>query len=222
MALRIGIDVGGTFTDLLLHDSDTNRVWLAKTPSTPSDQSQGVLMGVGLITEKAGIATADLDALLHGTTVATNAVLEKRGAKVGLIVTEGYRQILHLAEAWTPGPLFGWLIYEKPDPITDLTLIREVPERVTAGGEVIQELDEEAVARAVDELVAAGAEALTVCLLNSYANDAHERRVAEIASERAPQLPLSASSEIMPEFREYERAVTTVMNATSPRRSIAT
>jgi N-methylhydantoinase A len=213
MAFRLGIDVGGTFTDLLLHDSDSGRTWVAKTPSTPSDQSVGVLEGVRLIGEMADIGPGDLDAILHGTTVATNAVLEKKGAKVGLITTQGFRHILHLAEAWTPGPLFGWMIYEKPAPIADVSLTVEVAERIDAHGEVVTELDEADAAAAVDALVAAGAEALTVSLLNSYANSAHEELIARVARERAPQLPLSISSEIMPEFREYERAVTTVMNA---------
>ncbi|MBX5441783.1 MAG: hydantoinase/oxoprolinase family protein [Solirubrobacteraceae bacterium] len=213
MAYRLGIDVGGTFTDLLLHDSDTGRTWVAKTPSTPQDQSVGVLEGVRLIGQMAEIEPAQLDAILHGTTVATNAVLEKKGARVGLIVTEGYRHILHLAEAWTPGPLFGWMIYEKPDPIADVALTVEVSERIAADGTVVKELSEEDAARAVDALRDAGAEALTVTLINSYANPDHEQLVARVARERAPELPLSISSEIMPEFREYERAVTTVMNA---------
>ncbi|HWV88024.1 MAG TPA: hydantoinase/oxoprolinase family protein [Capillimicrobium sp.] len=213
MAFRLGIDVGGTFTDLLLHDSDSGRTWVAKTPSTPSDQSVGVLEGVRLIGEMAEIQPSDLAAILHGTTVATNAVLEKKGARVGLIVSEGYRHILHLAEAWTPGPLFGWMIYEKPEPIADVALTVEVSERVDAHGAVVKELTEEDAARAVDALRDAGAEALTVSLINSYANPAHEELLARVARERAPELPLSISSEIMPEFREYERAVTTVMNA---------
>jgi N-methylhydantoinase A len=213
MAFRLGIDVGGTFTDLLLHDSDSGRTWVAKTPSTPSDQSVGVLEGVRLIGEMAEVAPGDLDAILHGTTVATNAVLEKKGAKVGLITTEGFRHILHLAEAWTPGPLFGWMIYEKPEPIADVSLTVEVSERVDAHGGVVKALTEEDAARAVDALRDAGAEALTVSLINSYANSAHEELIARVARERAPELPLSISSEVMPEFREYERAVTTVMNA---------
>ena len=106
--LRLGIDVGGTFTDLLLHDGESDRLWVAKTPSTPHDQSIGVLDGIRIIGAMAGVGPERLSAILHGTTVATNAVLEGRGARVGLIVSEGFRSILHLAEAWTPGPLFGW------------------------------------------------------------------------------------------------------------------
>jgi N-methylhydantoinase A len=210
---RLGVDVGGTFTDVLLHDSEQQRMWLAKTPSTPHDQSVGVIDGIRLAAERADVTLPELDAILHGTTVATNAVLERRGALVGLIVTEGFRQILHLAEAWTPGPLFGFMVYEKPEPLTDTRYVREIPERIAADGEIVEPIDEPSVRTAIEELVADGVEALTVCLLNSYANPRHERVVAEIAAEVAPDLPISISSEILPEFREYERAVTTLVNA---------
>jgi N-methylhydantoinase A len=210
---RLGVDVGGTFTDVLLHDSERQRVWLAKTPSTPDDQSVGVIEGIQLAAARADIELGELDAILHGTTVATNAVLERRGALVGLIVTEGFRHILHLAEAWTPGPLFGFMVYEKPEPLTDTRYVHEVPERIAADGAIIEAIDEDAVRTAVAALVADGIEALTVCLLNAHANGRHERTVAEIAAEIAPGLPVSISSEILPEFREYERTVTTLVNA---------
>lgn len=213
MTYRLGVDVGGTFTDVVLYDSASQRMWLAKTPSTPQDQSVGVIEGIRLVAERGVVDLTALDAILHGTTVATNAVLERRGALVGLIVTRGFRQILHLAEAWTPGPLFGFMIYEKPEPLTDTRYVREVPERSGADGAIIEPLDEGAVRTAVEELVADGVEALTVCLLNAHANGRHERVIAEIAASVAPDLPVSISSEILPEFREYERTVTTLMNA---------
>lgn len=213
MTYRLGVDVGGTFTDVLLHDSERQRVWLAKTPSTPEDQSVGVIEGIQLAAARAEIELDQLDAILHGTTVATNAVLERRGARVGLIVTEGFRHILHLAEAWTPGPLFGFMVYEKPEPLTDTRYVHEVPERIGADGSIIEPLDDAAVRTALAALVADGVEALTVCLLNAHANGGHERTVAEIAAEVAPGLPVSISSEILPEFREYERTVTTLVNA---------
>ena len=128
-------------------------------------------------------------------------------------MTKGFRHILHLAEAWTPGPLFGFMVYEKPEPLTDTRYVREVPERTGADGSIIEPLDEDAVRVAVEELVADGVEALTVCLLNAHANGRHERVIAEIAASVAPDLPISISSEILPEFREYERTVTTLMNA---------
>ena len=154
-----------------------------------------------------------MGAILHGTTVATNAVLEKRGARVGLLVSDGFRSILHLAEAWTPGPLFGWMIYEKPEPIATLQDTRALEERVGSDGVVLRELDVEGARTAIAELRDRGVEALTVSLMNSFTNPAHERAVAQLAADEAPLLPVSISSEIMPEFREYERTVTTVMNA---------
>ena len=213
MTYRLGVDVGGTFTDVVLYDSADQRVWLAKTPSTPQDQSVGVIEGIRLAATRADVGLPEFDAILHGTTVATNAVLERRGALVGLIVTRGFRHILHLAEAWTPGPLFGFMVYEKPEPLTDTRYVREVPERTGADGSIVEPIDEAAVREAVEELVADGVEALTVCLLNAHANGRHERVIAEIAASVAPDLPVSISSEILPEFREYERTVTTLMNA---------
>ncbi|MDO9352201.1 MAG: hydantoinase/oxoprolinase family protein, partial [Solirubrobacteraceae bacterium] len=213
MSYRLGVDVGGTFTDLLLHDSETGRTWLAKTPSTPHDQSVGVITGVRQICETAGIAPGDLDAILHGTTVATNAVLERKGARVGLVVTEGFRTMLHLAEAWTPGPLFGFMVYDKPEPLVDLVDVREVPGRLDAGGAVVRELDEDAARQALAELRDNGVEALTVALMNAYADPKHEQRVVALAGEVAPGLTISSSAEVLPEFREYERTVTTVVNS---------
>ena len=119
MSYRLGVDVGGTFTDVVLYDSTAREMWVAKTPSTPEDQSVGVIEGIRLAADRASVGLPDLDAILHGTTVATNAVIERRGALVGLVVTRGFRHILHLAEAWTPGPLFGFMVYDKPDPLTD-------------------------------------------------------------------------------------------------------
>ncbi len=211
--LRLGVDVGGTFTDLLLHDTDSDRVWLAKVPSTPHDQSRGVLEGIRVVGANAGVSADRLDTILHGTTVATNAVLEKRGARVGLLTSEGFRSILHLAEAWTPGPLFGWMIYEKPEPLATVEDIRAVKERVAADGRVLEPLDEAGARTAIVELRDAGVEALTVSLLNSFVNPGHERAVGQLAREEAPALPVSLSSEVLPEFREYERTVTTVVNA---------
>ncbi len=210
MNLRVGIDVGGTFTDLFLHDSDTGQFWLAKTPSTPEDQSVGVLDGIEQLTEGAGIDAKDLATVLHGTTVATNAVLEEKGARVGLLLTQGWGHLLHLAESWTPGPLFGFFNYLKPDPLVEFEDIREIPERIDSGGAILQELDVDAAKLAVSDLKQSGVEAITICLMNSYANATHEQLLRKICDD---SLPVSISSEISPEFREYERAVTTVMNS---------
>ena len=210
--MRLGVDVGGTFTDLLLHDADTGRVWQAKTPSTPEDQSIGVAAGVKLICDKAGISPADLSLILHGTTVATNAVLEGKGARVGLLTTAGFEYVLHLAKSWTPGPLFGWIVMDKPTPLATLDDTRGIPERMNARGEVVRDLDEAAAIAAIDDLCSSGIEALTISLMHSYANPAHERRLRDIVAERHPQIPVSLSSDILPEFREYDRTITTVMN----------
>lgn len=210
--MRLGVDVGGTFTDLLLHDEKTQRTYEAKTPSTPEDQSIGVAAGVKLICEKAGISPSDVELILHGTTVATNAVLEGKGARVGLLVTEGFEYTLHLAKAWTPGPLFGWINMEKPDPLASLADTRGIPERMNARGEVVRELDVEKATAMIDDLCSSGIEALTISLMHSYANAEHERKLGAIVGERYPDIPVSLSSDILPEFREYDRAITTVMN----------
>ena len=153
MAYRLGVDVGGTFTDLfLVDDSDGGAQFRVKTPSTPADPSQGVLTGVRRICDEAGIGVADVRNILHGTTVATNAVLESKGARVGLITTEGFAQILHLARSQTPGPLAGWIIMIKPDPPASLADTREAVERMGPRGETIVPVDEAQVERIVRDL----------------------------------------------------------------------
>ncbi|MCU0791126.1 MAG: hydantoinase/oxoprolinase family protein [Nitratireductor sp.] len=210
--MRLGVDVGGTFTDLLLHDEATQQTYRAKTPSTPEDQSIGVAAGVKLICEKAGIRPDDISLVLHGTTVATNAVLEGKGARVGLLVTEGFEYTLHLAKSWTPGPLFGWIVMDKPDPLASLADTRGIAERINARGEVVRELDIEQATAAIENLCSSGIEALTISLMHSYANPAHEQKLRDIVRSRFPDIPVSLSSEILPEFREYDRTITTVMN----------
>jgi N-methylhydantoinase A len=211
--MRLGIDVGGTFTDLLLHDDVRARTVQAKTPSTPEDQSIGILNGIRLICEKAAIDPGEIDVILHGTTVATNAVLEGKGARVGLLATKGFEYTLHLAKSWTPGPLFGWIVMDKPAPLASLDDTRGIAERIDAKGEIIEPLDIGQATAAIDDLCRSGIEALTICLMHSYANPKHEEALKAIVRERFPDLPVSLSSEILPEFREYDRAITTVMNA---------
>ena len=213
MASRLGIDVGGTFTDLLLFNDDSGAIQLLKTPSTPEDQSIGILQGIEKILAESGTSPAAIQSLLHGTTVSTNIVLEEKGAKVGLIVTENFEQILHMARSQTPGPLAGWMIMIKPDPLADLEVTRGVPERVDSRGQVVTPLDESAVRTAVGELAAAGVESITVSLLHAYANPAHEERIRAIIRDMGIDVPISLSSEILPEFREYERTLVAVMNA---------
>src|SRR3954468_784951 len=215
MAYRLGVDVGGTFTDLFLVDDDdaARRHWRVKTPSTGADPSEGVLVGVERICAAAGIAPDALGNVVHGTTVATNAVLESKGARVGLITTQGFGQILHLARSQTPGPLAGWIIMIKPDPPASLADTREAVERMDARGHTIVEVDEAQVEGVIKDLVESGVETLTIALINSYVNGAHERKIAEIAERLYPGFPVTLSSEVLPEFREYERALTACMNS---------
>jgi N-methylhydantoinase A len=210
---RLGVDVGGTFTDLLLIEERSGRTFRTKTPSTPADPSQAILTGIDLISERAGIRPGDIGRIMHGTTVATNAVLEHKGARVGLLVTEGYRQILQIARSYVPGGLAGWIVWPKPEPLVDLRDTYEIPERMGARGDVVTPLDERSVRDAVSALAASGVEAVTVALINSYANDDHEQRVAAIVRELMPGVSLSLSSQVLPEIREYERTLSTVVNA---------
>lgn len=214
MAYRLGVDVGGTFTDLFLVDDERETVQhRVKTPTTPTDPSVGVLTGVVRICEEAGIAPADLRNILHGTTVATNAVLESKGARVGLITTLGFKQILHLARSQTPGPLAGWIIMIKPDPPALLSDTREAVERMGPRGETVVAVDEAQVEGIVRDLVESGVESLTVGLINSYVNSAHEEQIGAIAERLYPGFPVTLSSHVLPEFREYERTLTACMNS---------
>lgn len=213
MTQNLGVDVGGTFTDVIVFNEATNELTIDKVLSTPANPSEGVLQGIEEATTKANTSVDELDLLFHGTTVVTNMLLEETGSRVGLITTAGHEDILHLARAWTPGPLYGWIGMEKPDPLADLVDTRGVAGKINApAGEETQPLDEAAVRTAVQELQAAGVEAVTVALLNSYLNPAHEERVREIIEAEAPGLPVSISSEIVPEYGEYERTLTTVIN----------
>src|SRR5919198_369382 len=213
MAYRLGVDVGGTFTDLLLVHDESGDLHRVKTPSTPADPSEGVLTGVRRITEASGVAPGDIAYVLHGTTVTTNALLEAKGARVGLITTRGFGQILHLARSQTPGPLAGWIIMIKPDPPAALEDTREAKERMGARGDVVEPVDRDQVAGIVRDLVESGVESLTVSLINSYANPAHEREIKGIIHELYPELPVTISSDVLPEFREYERTLTACMNS---------
>lgn len=210
MTYRLGVDVGGTFTDVLLVEETSGATWRAKTASTPSDQSVGVLNGIGKVCAEAGISLSDVSQVLHGTTVATNAILEGKGATVGLVTTQGFRQVLQIARSYVPGGLAGWIIWPKPEPLAALENTVEVSERLASDGAVIRPLDEDDVRAQLAKLT--GIEALAVSLINSFADPAHERRIAEIAAEVLPGVPVSLSSDVLPELREYERTVTTVAN----------
>ncbi len=213
MTYRLGVDVGGTFTDVLLVDEDSGSTWRAKTSSTPTDQSVAVLAGIDQVCAQAGIDRDAVSHVLHGTTVATNAILEGKGARVGLVTTRGFRQVLQIARSYVPGGLAGWIIWPKPEPLAALEHTVEVPERIASDGSVVTELDEDAARAALASLAGSGIEALAISLINAFANDSHEKRLAELAAEELPGVPVSLSSVVLPELREYERALTTVANS---------
>lgn len=213
MAYRLGVDVGGTFTDLLLVDENSGDTFTAKVPSTPEDSSQGVLNGIDRVCGNAGINPELITHVMHGTTVATNTILEGKGAKVGLVTTEGYRQVLQIARSFVPGGLGGWVIYNKSHPIAPLALTVEAEERMSSKGEVVKPLNKAQIKKELERLKARGIEALTVCLINSFANDENEREVREVAESVMGSVPVSLSSEVVPEMQEYERTITTVANS---------
>ena len=218
MAYNVAVDVGGTFTDVLVFDEETGGLTEGKVLSTPEDPSKGVVEGIEAVCKKVGISFPDLHLFFHGTTVVTNMILTNTGSRVGLLTTKGHEQILHLARAWTPGPLYGWMALVKPDPPADPTDTVGISERIGADGGVIADLDEEEVRAAVRKLVDRGVESLAIGFLNSYINPAHERRAREISREMYPDLSVSISADIGQEYGEYERTLTTVVNtAVQPR-----
>lgn len=213
MGYRLGVDVGGTFTDLLLFDVESGAFWRHKTPSTPHDSSEGILNGVEKICADAKVAPKDIAFFLHGTTVATNAMLEGKGARVGLITTEGHRHIMQIARSFVPGGLAAWIIWPKPQPLAALEDTFTVKGRMNAAGEEVRPLDEANVRDILSQLKEQGVEAITVSLINAYANGTHEKRIGEIARDMVQDVPVSLSHEVLPEMQEYERTLTTVANA---------
>ena len=214
MTYRLGVDVGGTFTDLLLVDESSGNTYMAKVPSTPDDSSIGVLNGIERIAGQSNIDMTDVAQVMHGTTVATNAILTRKGAKVGLVTTRGYRQTLQVARSFCPGGLGGWVSYVKAPLLAPLELTIEADERLDAAGEVVTALDAGALERDLEALKATGeVEALTICFLNSYVSGAHEVEARAIAEQVFGDVPISISSEVVPEMQEYERTETTVINS---------
>ena len=210
---RLGVDVGGTFTDLILLDEATGQAFKAKVPSTPPDSSIGVLNGIAKICDENRIDPTRISHIMHGTTVATNTVLTSSGARVDLVTTKGYRQVLQIARSYVPGGLGGWVIYNKSEPLAPLELTIEADERMSAKGEPVKTLNEADLSDKLQALKGQGIEALTVSLINAFANGAHERRVRELAERIMPGVPVSISSEVIPEMYEYERTETTVVNS---------
>ncbi|MDE0943478.1 MAG: hydantoinase/oxoprolinase family protein [Alphaproteobacteria bacterium] len=211
----IGVDVGGTFTDVMYGDTESQEVAIHKVPTTPDDPSWGVIQGMVEICERFDVARGDIDHVLHGTTIATNAVLEYKGARTGMVTTEGYRDILHIGRHQRPQHYS--IMQDVPwqdRPLVQRRHRKVVAERLSPpDGAVLTPLDEDAVRRAAQELKAAGVEAIAVCFLFAYINPAHEDRAAAIISEEYPGCFVTTSSSVSPQFREFERFTTAAMNA---------
>ena len=211
MSWLIGVDVGGTFTDFYALDAAAGTVRLFKCPSTPANPARAIIEGLAELCAANGIEAAAVERLSHGTTVATNTLIQRRGGKVALITTEGFRDLLEVGRQTRPH-MFD-LQRDHPPPLVPRELRLEVTERITAGGKVVRELDAASLASAVAALEATGAEACAVCLLFSFLNADHERRVGEALRQALPRVKVSLSAQVQPEFREYERFSTTVLNA---------
>jgi N-methylhydantoinase A len=211
MSVRLAIDIGGTFTDATLIDEETGDVSIAKVSSTPTDPSVGFMAVAERILADSGAAPGGVRLVVHGTTVATNAIIEGKVARSGFVTTDGFRDLLEIARQTRPS-LYDTQ-FEKPPPLVPRDRAFVVKERLGPGGEVLTPLDEDSVRAVAAGLREAGVESVAVCLLHAYVNPAHENRVGEIFADELPGVPVSLSSEVAPEFREYLRASTTVINA---------
>ncbi len=211
--LRIGIDTGGTFTDIVSVDGASGAMRVTKVASTPANPAIGLVRGVKQILAQGGAGTGDVAGLAHGTTVATNALLQGEIDSLGLIVTEGFRHILEIARQSVPDGYGNSYFWVKPDRIVPLHLVREVAGRFDFRGKQLRPLNDKDARAAARFFKQRGIRAIGVCLMHSYANDKHERRVAEILKREYPDCTVSLSSDVLPEYREYERAVTTLVDA---------
>jgi len=209
--VRIGIDVGGTFTDFVMADAHTGALSYFKVPSSPADPSQAIEQGTREMLETFSVQPQDVAYFGHGTTVATNMVIERRGVKTGLVTTKGFRDVLAVGRQTRPS-LYDHRIH-KPEPLVQRRHRVEVNERLAANGEQLRELNEDALEDVVKELVADGVTAIAVTFLHSYRNPAHEQQARRVIQRVAPEMHVSVSYEVLPEFREFERTSTTVLNA---------
>ncbi|MDD9928790.1 MAG: hydantoinase/oxoprolinase family protein, partial [Rhodospirillaceae bacterium] len=210
MTWRVGSDIGGTFTDIAYIDAD-GLLHTSKVPSTPDRYGRGVIDGLERLVRQQELSFGSMDEMVHGCTIATNAILEGKGAKTALVTTEGFRDVLELRRIRVPR-LYEPL-YVKPAPLSPRNLRFEVRERLDGNGDIVTPLQEEDVYAVAERIRAENVEAVSVCFLHSYANAEHERRAGEILREQLPELYVSLSIDILPEIREYERVSTTVINA---------
>src|ERR1700689_1623027 len=211
MTVRVAIDIGGTFTDATLIDEATGGVAIAKVSTTPGDPSEGFMEALERALARGGVLAAQVGFVFHATTVATNAIIEGKTARSGFVTTEGFRDLLEIARQVRPTPYDTQ--FENPGPLVPRDRAVGVRERLGPKGEVLLALDEGSVRAAAAVLRREEVESVAVCLLHSYVNPAHERRVGAILAEELPGIPISLSAEVAPEFREYLRASTTVINA---------
>ena len=208
---RLGCDIGGTFTDFVLLNDRTGEIKINKCLTTPSDPSDAVEQGIRELEEKTPDIMGNLDEIIHGTTLVINSIIERKGAKTGLITTKGFRDVLELGREirYAPYDIFA----EFPKPLIPRRLRLEVDERVRSDGTLLKSLDPEEAKEVVSRLLEMGVESIAVCLLNSFENPAHEIMIKEIIQEQAPDISISISYEVLPQIREYERTSTTVTNA---------
>ena len=207
---RAGVDIGGTFTDLTLVDDESGRLWVGKVLTTPEDPSVAVREGLAQLLQETDVSASDLQNVIHGTTLVTNAVIERKGARTALLTTRGFRDAIEIGRE-SRYELYD-IFLELPKPLVPRRLRREARERILDDGAILEPLDTDGVEREIRVLRREGTEALAVCLLHSYKNPSHERAVAEIVRRVAPEMYLSISSEVIPAIREYERASTTLVN----------
>jgi len=208
---RVGVDVGGTFTDVVLVEERTGEILVAKVATVPADPSEGCVNGIDKAIRTYGLTPGQFAFTVHGTTIATNTIIEGKHAKAGLITSEGFRDVLEIAYQTRPS-LYD-VFYDKAKPLIPRYLCQGVPERIDAEGTVLVPLDEEAVRALAKRFAAEGVEAIAVALLHAYKDPTHERRCGEIIAQALPQMPVVLSSDISPEYREYPRTSTAVVNA---------
>ena len=211
--IRLGVDTGGTFTDVVATDERTGRISVTKTPSTPEDPASGFMTGIRTILETAGAGEDAVDAVSHGTTVATNALLQEDFSGLGFITTEGFRHVLEIARQSVPDSYGNSYFWVKPERIVPLHNVAEVPERLDAKGRVVRPFDDDAAVAVARWCRQRGLQAVGVCFLHSYANPEHERRMRAVLEREWPACTVSLSSEVLPEYREYERSITTLVDA---------
>ena len=211
MVWFVGVDVGGTFTDFYAFDEDQHLVRFHKRPSTPKNPALAILSGLDDLARDQGVVSGKVARFAHGTTVATNALIQRRGAPVALITTEGFRDLLEIGRQIRP-KMYD-LKADEPPPLVPRKHRIEIKERIDANGGIVETLEDSAIQKAVETVKASGAEACAVGLLFAFLNPEHERRIGEILKAELPDVFVSLSSSVQPEFREYERLSTTVLNA---------